>query len=212
MTPNVKEKTMKMRSFLGSIGLALCAVLFLGLPLLALAQAVGTAPGAGAPPLATYRGIDLTPIIGAVISGIGLALTWLIHKMQASRAAADAAAATTSSAQFALIRVGELGVLMLGRTWDALSPKMQVMLADGKITAEERAEIEAILRDLLDEFTSEDELEKLARALGLPLAGVIAKIASFVIEKFTAAHDPTIPTVSANAYPVSVVAIAGDAG
>lgn len=156
------------------------------------------------PPVATYHGFDLTPLIGALISLVALAIGWLTK-----RAAAAAAASTaTSKAQLAGIKLAAIGAAMLGKAWDTLSPRLQVALADGTISAQERAEIETAVKGLLADFTSEDELKGITEALGLPLPGVVAKIASYLIGQFTAAHDPTIPTASAKAYPVADATLA----
>jgi hypothetical protein len=150
----------------------------------------------------TKYGIDMGTVLKLVASIVTALLGLLAAKMQRSKADADAAAADKSRADLALLRLGTIGVAMLGRAWDRLSPLVQAALADGKITAEERAAIEAAVKGLLSEFTSEDELAEIGRALGLPMAGIIAKIASFLIDRWTQAHDPTVPTVSAKAFPV----------
>jgi hypothetical protein len=93
---------------------------------------------------------------------------------------------------------------MAGRAWDRLSPQIQVALSDGTISPAERLEIEATVKALVAEFTSSDDLAALASALGLPLPGLIAKIASMLIGMFTSAHDVTNTATSSLQYPLKV--------
>jgi len=149
-------------------------------------------------------------VLGAVAS---IVVPWLLSKWQTSQSA-------NANANTALVKLGAIALGMAGRAWDKLAPQVQAALADGTISADERAAIEASVKELLKDFTSEDDLKAIGEALGLPLAGIIAKIASMLIEKFAIAHDPTNPAVSALAYPVSEtnvvpvapVAVASDAG
>lgn len=157
----------------------------------------------------TYKGIDLTPLITLAISLLSTLLGWAGLKVGR---AADAAKAE-KTAQAALLRIGVLATTILGRAWDTLAPQVQAAIADGKVTAEERAALERAVRSLVGQFVGEDELEQLARAIGLPLPGLIAKLASMVLDQFTKAHDPDVPTESALAFPVAAPAAGfSDAG
>lgn len=180
--------------------LLLVAFLFMLVPSLVLAQ---VAPGAGAPPLATFHGFDLTPILGAVISLAFAGITYLVNRIRKSTEQANLAAVAAGKTASAQIKLAELGASLLGKAWDGLSPMAQRILADGKVTAEERQELEAYAMRLLREATSEAELRELADALGLPLSGIAAKVASFFLGKWTASHDPTVTTESARQFPIA---------
>jgi hypothetical protein len=147
--------------------------------------------------------IDLTAILKIAAGLVVGVLGWVATKAQQAKARAEAENANAARFALALARLGVIGSAMLGRAWDKLSPVLQNSLADGKLTAIERLEIEKMVGELVKDFTSADDLEDIAEALNLPLAGVIAKIASFLIERFAAAHDPDILAVSSGAYPVT---------
>ena len=103
----------------------------------------------------------------------------------------------------ALVKLGAIAVALAGRAWDRLSPMVQAALADGRMTQEERTAIEEAVRELVKDFASADDLTKIAEAVGLPLPGLLAKLAAMVIERFAFAHDPDIATASALVYPVA---------
>lgn len=143
--------------------------------------------------------IDLSGLIGVLVSIVTALLGWLAVKVKgAAQASTD-----KSKTEQAGLKVAALVTAMAGKAWDTLAPKLQAALADGTISPEERSAIEAQVKLLVADFTSEDDLKALADALGLPLPGLIAKIASMLIGIFTSAHDPAINTVSAKAYPVA---------
>lgn len=156
----------------------------------------------------TFQGFDLTPLLGALVTILGSLLSWAAVKVGK---AADAAK-QEKSAQAALLRVAALASTLVGRAWDTLAPQVQAAIADGKVTAEERAALERAIRGLVGQFVTEDELAALAKALGLPLPGLVAKLASMVLDTFTKAHDPDVPTESALAFPVSAAPAFSDAG
>jgi hypothetical protein len=90
--------------------------------------------------------------------------------------------------------------------WQTLASAVQVRVADGTFSAQDRAEIEAIVGQLLTKYTSSEELTKITEALGLPLPGIIAKIAAYIIDRVTTAHDPDLVTAQSAApaaFPVS---------
>jgi hypothetical protein len=138
--------------------------------------------------------ISMLPYLIPVITGL---LTWLT----ASIAKKNADLSKESKTQAALIKLGVIGVALLQKGWDHIGPEVQTALADGTISTEERATIEASVKELLADATDTGTLEEVGKALGLPLAGVIAWIASFLIGKWTEAHDPAVPASSANTYP-----------
>ena len=151
------------------------------------------------------QGVDLSPILQAVLGLVAMLIGWLTTKI----AAKQKADASRSRAEAALLQVAQLVAMLAGKAWDVLSPKVQAALADGKISAEERADIEAAVRAIIEssteQLTSKAELEKVAAALGLPFAGLIASIAAGIIDKITRAHDPDLLDSDAPAaFPVSV--------
>ena len=149
----------------------------------------------------TWNGIDLSGVLGVLASLITAALTWALTAIR-KRQAADAEASKT---QTAILKVGEIVATLAGKAWAELSPKVQLALAnDGKIDPTERAEIEAIVAKLVEEFTDSATLKEVATALGLPLPGLIARIAAGIIDLVTKAHDPDILTSMAPAaFPVA---------
>ena len=110
------------------------------------------------------------------------------------------------------LKLAAIGASLLQKGWDHIGPEVQTALADGTISAEERAAIEASVKELLADATDEATLKEIGDALGLPLAGVVAKVASWLIGKWTQAHDPTITTVSANQFPSPAMVLNQGAG
>lgn len=146
----------------------------------------------------TWNGIDLSSILAGLASLVTILIGWAVSSLR-KKADADT---VKSKAETALLKIAAIAASMAQRAWTTLSPKVQLALADGKMSVEERAEIEAAVQVLLKDFTSDDDLKALAEALGLPLPGVIAKITSLIISSFAFAHDPTNPTQSRLAFPV----------
>jgi hypothetical protein len=149
----------------------------------------------------TFKGIDLTPLLGGLLSIISALIGWALLKVKNAAQAAE----TTSKTQATMLKLAALVTAMLGRAWDRLSPTIQAAIADGEVTAEERAQLEAEVRLLVSEFATQDDLKAMATILGLPLPGLIAKIASMMLDTFTKAHDPANSTVSSLAFPVAGV-------
>jgi hypothetical protein len=181
------------------VSLALVALFF---PLLALAQAATPSTGP------TFRGYDLTPLIGAAVTILTGLFAWLAKKI----AAAQSASAEASRAQTAQLQLAAIGLAMVGDLWNELSREFQLRIADGKIDADDRQAFRDLIQSRIEKYTSADELRKIAEALGLPLPGIIAKVAEYVIDRLTKAHDPSTPDVSAKAYPVDEPAAAFDVG
>lgn len=135
--------------------------------------------------------IDLSPIIGAVVTNILLPLillagTWLSAKAGSYFSSKDKLTKAEAAQQKILLLVQS----MAGRAWVKLTPTLQRVFADGRVSLEERRELEATIRSLLVDFTSQDDLESLAKALNVPFAGLISMIAEKVLRIFIAAHDP----------------------
>ena len=143
-------------------------------------------------------GMDWTPILGVLATLIGGLLTWLANSIKKKNEAATA----QSNAETALLKLAAIATGMAGRAWASLSPVIQASMADGKLEASERAVIEAKVQELLKDFASADDLALIASALGIPLPGLVAKIAAMLIEKFAFAHDATTPQQSRLAFPV----------
>jgi hypothetical protein len=138
--------------------------------------------------------VSMLPYLVPVITGL---LTWLT----ASIAKKNAAAAQESKAIMAGLKLAAIVGALLQKGWAHIGPEVQTALADGKIDDAERAAIEASVQELLKDATDEATLKEISEALGLPLAGIIAKIASSLIAKWTEAHDPAVATTSANTFP-----------
>ena len=139
---------------------------------------------------------NLMPVLGTLITaGLGYLITVIKARQQAATAADKAALAG--------LQLAAIGTALLQKAWAKLGPDIQTALADGTFSAEERAGIEARVRELLKEVTDDDTLKSIGDALGLPMAGVIAKIVSYLIGKWTEAHDAAVVTSSAKTFPVA---------
>jgi hypothetical protein len=57
--------------------------------------------------------------------------------------------------------------------------------------------------EIIGEVADANTLKQIASALGLPLAGIISRLTSWLISKWTAAHDPVVTTMSASQFPVA---------
>ena len=147
----------------------------------------------------TWNGIDLTQILALLATVVTGLLGWLANSIKKKQEAS----AAQSKAETALLKLAAIAAGMAGRAWSNLSPVVQKAMADGKLDAPERAEIEAKVQELLKDFASADDLKLIADALGIPLPGLVAKIAAMLIEKFAFAHDPTTPNQSRLAFPVT---------
>ena len=147
----------------------------------------------------TWNGIDLSGLLGTLASILTALLGWVAISIKKKQEAS----AQQSKAETALLKLAAIATSMAGKAWDTLSPDIQAALADGKMTAEERAHIEAHIGELLKDFASSDDLKLIAEALGIPLPGLVAKIAAMLIEKFAFAHDPSTPSQSKLAFPVA---------
>lgn len=149
----------------------------------------------------TWNGIDLSGILGTVVSVVGALLGWLLMVIRKKQ---EASAAQTK-AETAILKLSEIAAMLAGKAWAELSPKVQAAFAnDGKIDPTERAEIETVIAKLVEEFTDAASLKEIASALGLPMPGIIARIAAYIIDMVTKAHDPEIlNSMSPSAFPVS---------
>jgi hypothetical protein len=168
-----------------------------------LVSAASVALGEPAPaPVATFRGFDLTPLIGALLLLVSGVITWVGKRISA----AQAASAETSRAEKAALQLAEVATMLADRAWVTLAPTVQTIIADGNVTAEERAQLESVLRRILDDSTqtlvSKETLEGIASALGLPFAGLVARLASSILGIFVKAHTPENREVEAGQFPV----------
>lgn len=96
--------------------------------------------------------------------------------------------------------------------WDRQMARVQEALADGVITAEERA---ALLRELTGELprlVHKDTLALAMKALGVPdLGGLASWVLSKLLARWSGAHDitdPSVPTALAGIYPAPSDAVA----
>jgi hypothetical protein len=143
----------------------------------------------------------LAALLPAVLPALGTILTGLLAWAASSIAKKNAASAQESKVLVAGLKLAAIVTALLQKGWEHIGPEVQTALADGKLDAAERAAIESSVQELLKDATDEATLKEIGDALGLPLAGIVAKIASHLIEKWTSAHDPSITTASANAFP-----------
>lgn len=146
----------------------------------------------------TFKGFDLTPLIAGLVAVVGGLLAWVGRRISS----AQQASAELSRAETAGLRLAAIGLAMVGDLWDEMSREFQVRIADGKIDADDREAFRRLVAGKIETYTSADELKKIAEALGLPLPGIIARVAEYVIDRLTKAHDPVVLEVSDLAYPV----------
>jgi hypothetical protein len=133
----------------------------------------------------TFKGIDLTQIIGIVISIIGA----LLVKAQAKIAASSAKSA-------AWAQLANIGLSMVRDLWDDLSREFQARVADGVIDAADKEEFRRIVSEKVEQYTSRAELSKIASTIGLPMPGLIAWLAEFLIDRLVKAFDADTPEVA----------------
>lgn len=148
---------------------------------------------------------NLMPVLGTLITA-GLAYLLTIIKARQSAATAQ------SKAEAATLKLAAIGTALLQKAWTDIGPKVQAALADGKLDDAERAAIEASVQALLKDVTDDATLAEIAGALGLPLPGIIAKLAATLIDVWTKSHDPAVTTNSKLAFPVAKVDYGPDAG
>lgn len=140
----------------------------------------------------TFKGIDLTPLL----SGLVIVVGYLLQRVTAKVAAAQEQNA-------AWTKLANIGLVIAGDVWSAMSAEFQSVIADGKITAEEREALKKVAMAQVEKYTTGDELSKIAATLGLPLPAVIGWVGEWLVDRFTKAHDTNNQTVSAGAYPVA---------
>jgi mannose/fructose/N-acetylgalactosamine-specific phosphotransferase system component IID len=143
------------------------------------------------------------PLLGLAVTVIGSAITLLLNKIGASVIKAN-------KAQGAMLRVAAIETSLLQKGWTTIGPEIQKDLADGKLDAAETARIEQMIGDLAKDNVDAETLTEIGTALGLPLAGIIAKIAAGLIGTWTAAHDPGVNTTSNLAFPIAASPAAPD--
>ena len=155
----------------------------------------------------TWNGIDMTQVLSLLGSIVVMLLGWLATSIKKKQDAGTA----QSKAETATLKLAAIGAALLQKAWNDLGPKIQAALADGTMSTEERLAIEASVQSLLSEVTDDATLKSIAEALGLPLPGVIAKIAATLIDIWTKSHDPAVTTQSKLAFPVAKVDYGPDA-
>lgn len=143
-------------------------------------------------------GFNLTPILEVAIPLIAAALGWIASYMRRKQQAAD----DKSKVESTLLRLGEFVVLLAGKSWTEMSPTLKRVMADGKVTAEEKDEIEALVGRMAAKYAEKETLEEFARILKLPFPGLIALITEKVIKMFASAHDANVGIESAKSFPV----------
>lgn len=149
----------------------------------------------------TFKGIDLTPILTGLVLVIGL----LIQK-------AIAAVGQAKETDNTLKKLEVLGLAIAGDVWNAMSFEFQAAIADGSISAEERAKLKVLVQVQIEKYTSSEELSKVAKTLGLPVPSVIGWVGEWLIDRFTKAHDQANSEVSSSAYPLTIESLVNGNG
>lgn len=145
-------------------------------------------------------GIDMSTLISTLGSVVLALLGWLANSIR-KKSEADS---KKTRAETALLKLAAIATGMAVRAWNALSPVAQAAFAnDGKWDDVERKQFEDKVQEILKDFASADDLKEICEALGIPLAGIVSKIAAMLIEKFAFAHDPEILSQSPLAFRVS---------
>jgi hypothetical protein len=137
----------------------------------------------------------LNALLPTVVTLVTAVLGWFgtkLAKSMESKNQAEKAAAT----------IGQFALGLAGDIWTSINPVIQGALADGSISAAERAAILKAVTDRLGQVDVSDTVSGLAKALGLPLSSVIGTITEWLIGHFAKAHDPDVPTASSLPYPV----------
>jgi hypothetical protein len=161
----------------------LAAVVFLATPAIAQEVFQDTGP--------TWKGISILPLISALATIVTGLFAWLGRKI----GAANDAAKDKSTVEAAFIRLGAVAFAMAGDLWTKLSTEYQTRIADGSFDAADREAFKTIIGREIERYTSREELVKLAEATKLPLPGVIAWVAEWIIDRLTKANDPDIVAV-----------------
>lgn len=136
-----------------------------------------------------WKGIDLTQLIAGIIAIIGALLARAQTKIAEGNAERNAWA-----------RLAVIGLAMANDLWESLTITYQQDMVDGKL---DRELYTKILGDKLEKYTSKEELEKIAKAVKLPVPGILAWLAEYIIDRILAAHNPANAGVSAKQYPVT---------
>lgn len=108
-----------------------------------------------------------------------------------------------NKAEAAALKVAQLALSLVGSIWTKLSAELQIRLADGVLSKEDRAVIVKMVEDEIKAVDISDTVGAAAAALGLPLSSIIGQIAEYLINRWTSAHDKSITAVSAKAFPVA---------
>jgi hypothetical protein len=166
------------------------ALLVVALPAPAFAQADGDG--------FVWNGIPLGPVLALLATIVTGILGYLSRKI----AAANDAARNQATVQAAMVRLGAIAFAMAGDLWDELSREFQARVADGTFDADDRAAFKALIQRKIEHYTTKEELEKLAVAARLPMPGILAWVAEWVIDRLSKAHDPNVTEVAAGAFPV----------
>ena len=183
---------------LGTVVLIVMLAVFL--PWCAFAQ--DPAAGVGM----SWNGIPLGPILallGTIVTGL---LGWLATRVSGWAKTQQQQSAATA----ALARLATVGMAMLGDLWASFDAEFQKRFADGKIDAEDREAFRKLIDQAIDKYTSRAELEKVAQAAGLPVAGAIAWLAEWAIDRLMQARDPRNAAVPAGAYPGVAATVPAD--
>jgi hypothetical protein len=140
-------------------------------------------------------------VLGLVLGALG---TYFIPKLTAAQTNAANSKSAAEKAAAAGLRLLGFVVQIAPTAWSKMDDWARRAFADGHVDPAERQEAIDTLVALVPTLLSKDNLDQLASDLGVPLSGVVAQIASNLVERWAAAHDATNQTVSAIAYPIPV--------
>lgn len=138
----------------------------------------------------------LPQILPTIFTLFGGVITWAAAKLAASATSKNKAVAAAAN-------IGNVGLSIANSIWTKVAPEVQAALADGVLTADERAHLISLVTVEVTGIDVNGTVSKIASDLGLPLSGVIGTIAEWVINHYAQAHDQNNPNVSDMSFPVA---------
>ena len=108
-----------------------------------------------------------------------------------------------NKAEAAALKVAQIALSLAGFIWTKLSAELQTRLADGDLSKDDRQAIIDLVTAEIKRLDISDTVSEVASALGLPLTSVIGQIVEWLINRWASAHDKSLTTVSAKAFPVA---------
>jgi hypothetical protein len=147
----------------------------------------------------TFKGVDLTGLLTALIAIVGTLLgwaaTWVKKKQQADVEASKVTAAW--------VKLAAIATAAIGKAWAKLDAEYQQRIVDGAFSPEDREALEKMIPDVLLSVVDKATLEEIATTVGIPFPGLVAWVANFFLDKYAKAHDPNVVTESKLAFPIT---------